>query len=344
MGSYFLRKPEFSHPPRHDPFSPIIITGGLSVKTKNRQLTTRELNVLADDNNSNEYEWDIPRLQLLINDRLSALLPKIDSELSMLHAGMSYNLLAPGKRLRPLLTILTAQNFGYHVFSALDVACSIEMIHAASLILDDLPAMDNATVRRGQQTTHRKFGEDIAILSGVGLLNLAFSVLATNKTLSAETRIELIRLLTGAVGFDGLIGGQVMDLHLRSASTNDQQLSRVNAQKTAVLFVAAAEAGALLAGVKNSQLSLVREFASELGAGFQIADDFLDDIAYSGQTGKDTGKDMDKPTILSKIGKSDASKKMNHHLNAARAHLNKMGGTSQSLAALIDFGFSRFQS
>lgn len=135
-----------------------------------------------------------------------------------------------------------------------------------------------------------------------------------------------------------------MDLHLRSASTNDQQLSRVNAQKTAVLFVAAAEAGALLAGVKNSQLSLVREFASELGAGFQIADDFLDDIAYSGQTGKDTGKDMDKPTILSKIGKSDASKKMNHHLNAARAHLNKMGGNSQSLAALIDFGFSRFQS
>lgn len=314
------------------------------MKTKNRELTTRELNVLADDHKGIEDEWDIHRLRLLINDRLGELLPQGDPELPMLHAGMSYNLLAPGKRLRPLLTILTAQNFGYNVFTALDVACSIEMIHAASLILDDLPAMDNAAVRRGQQTTHRKFGEDIAILSGVGLLNLAFSVLASNKMLTADIRIELIRLLTNAVGFDGLIGGQVMDLHLRSASTNDRQLSRVNAQKTAVLFTAAAEAGALLAGVKDSQLSLVRKFASELGAGFQIADDFLDDIAYSGQTGKDTGKDMDKPTILSKIGKSDANKMMNHHLNAARAHLNKMGGNSQSLAALIDFGFSRFQS
>jgi len=300
--------------------------------------------VLADDHKGIEDEWDIHRLRLLINDRLGELLPQGDPELPMLHAGMSYNLLAPGKRLRPLLTILTAQNFGYNVFTALDVACSVEMIHAASLILDDLPAMDNAVVRRGQQTTHRKFGEDIAILSGVGLLNLAFSVLASNKMLTADIRIELIRLLTNAVGFDGLIGGQVMDLHLRSASTNDHQLSRVNAQKTAVLFTAAAEAGALLAGVKDSQLSLVRKFASELGAGFQIADDFLDDIAYSGQTGKDTGKDMDKPTILSKIGKSDANKMMNHHLNAARAYLNKMGGNSQSLAALIDFGFSRFQS
>lgn len=300
--------------------------------------------MLADDHKGIEDEWDIHRLRLLINDRLGELLPQGDPELPMLHAGMSYNLLAPGKRLRPLLTILTAQNFGYNVFTALDVACSVEMIHAASLILDDLPAMDNAVVRRGQQTTHRKFGEDIAILSGVGLLNLAFSVLASNKMLTADIRIELIRLLTNAVGFDGLIGGQVMDLHLRSASTNDHQLSRVNAQKTAVLFTAAAEAGALLAGVKDSQLSLVRKFASELGAGFQIADDFLDDIAYSGQTGKDTGKDMDKPTILSKIGKSDANKMMNHHLNAARAYLNKMGGNSQSLAALIDFGFSRFQS
>jgi len=314
------------------------------LKNKNRELTTRELNVLADDHKGIEDEWDIHRLRLLINDRLGELLPQGDPELPMLHAGMSYNLLAPGKRLRPLLTILTAQNFGYNVFTALDVACSVEMIHAASLILDDLPAMDNAVVRRGQQTTHRKFGEDIAILSGVGLLNLAFSVLASNKMLTADIRIELIRLLTNAVGFDGLIGGQVMDLHLRSASTNDHQLSRVNAQKTAVLFTAAAEAGALLAGVKDSQLSLVRKFASELGAGFQIADDFLDDIAYSGQTGKDTGKDMDKPTILSKIGKSDANKMMNHHLNAARAYLNKMGGNSQSLAALIDFGFSRFQS
>lgn len=315
-----------------------------SVKVKNRSLTTRELNVLADDYSCKEREWDIPGLRLLINDRLNALLPHVDSELPMLRAGMSYNLLAPGKRLRPLLTLLTAQNFGYHVTSALDVACSIEMIHAASLILDDLPAMDNAVVRRGQQTTHRKFGEDIAILSGVGLLNLAFSVLAANKTLSADIRIELIRLLTGAVGFEGLIGGQVMDLHLRSASTDDHQLSRVNAQKTAVLFTAAAEAGAVLAGVKDNQLSLVREFASELGAGFQIADDFLDDIAYSGQTGKDTGKDMDKPTIVSKIGKSDASKMMHHHLDAAREHLYRLGGNTQSLTALIDYGFSRFRS
>lgn len=287
-------------------------------------------------------EWDILQIENLINDRLATIIPRNETTPQMLYEGMIYNLVAPGKRLRPILTILTSLHFGSDGVAALDVACAIEMIHTASLILDDLPAMDNSIARRGQPTTHRKFGEDIAILSGVGLLNYAFSIIAGNDKIPADTRVTLIKLLTNTVGAEGLIGGQVMDLHLRSETTNSYELRKLNEKKTAALFIASAEAGALIAGVEGEMLSRVRQFALEVGAAFQLADDLLDDSIYAGQTGKDTSKDANKPTILSRVGKLDAKFMINSHLNAAKAQLELMGKENKRLSLFIEHGFSKF--
>lgn len=293
---------------------------------------------------STAEQWTIPHLRALVDSRLADLIPRKDVAPQMLHAAMAYNLLAPGKRLRPLLTMLISLHFGRRDLVALDVACAIEMVHTASLVMDDLPAMDDAMFRRGQPTAHREFGEDIAILAGVALLNQAFVLLATSAELSAEIRIDLVRLIASAVGSDGLIGGQVMDLRLRSGTTDDGELRKLNEMKTAALFTAAAEAGARLAGIKGDMLDTVRQFALELGTAFQIADDLLDDPVYAGQTGKDTGKDVNKPTILSKVGKADARRMLDLHLVAARQCLDRMGSDDQRLASLLDQGFFQFRS
>jgi geranylgeranyl diphosphate synthase type II len=279
-----------------------------------------------------------------INHRLGQLLPDEDTTPRSLREAMAFSLLAPGKRLRPLLTILTSMHFGGRDLIALDAACAIEMVHTASLILDDLPAMDDGLIRRGKPTAHRAFGEDIAILSSVALLNHAFGILATHAHVPAETRTELVRVVTAAIGTEGLIGGQVLDLKLRSKQTSADDLGKINGLKTAALFSAAAEAGAIVAGVKAEMLQIVQKFALELGSAFQIADDLLDDPTYAETTGKDTGKDRNKPTILSARGKDDAQLLLHTHLEAARRSLERTGSSDRRLAAIIDRGFARFLS
>jgi geranylgeranyl diphosphate synthase type II len=253
---------------------------------------------------------------------------------------MGYSLLGPGKRIRPLLTMLTSRHCGRRDLAALDTACAIEMVHAASLVMDDLPAMDNARLRRGQPTAHLAHGEDIAILSGIALLNLAYGVLATTAGVTPEVRIALVQLVVGAVGSDGLVGGQVMDLMLRDGSTADHQLVKLNELKTASLLVAAAEAGAIIAGASPAVVAQIRDFALDLGAAFQIADDLLDDPAYARQTGKDTGKDAGKPTLPSRLGREEAKRLLQRHLSSARGHLAKSGTADSPLVSLIDHCFS----
>lgn len=284
--------------------------------------------------------WTVAHLQTLIDRRLRLLIPSGQLAPQVLHTAMGYSLLGPGKRVRPLLTMLTSFHCGRRDLAALDTACAIEMVHAASLVMDDLPAMDNARLRRGQPSAHLAYGEDIAILSGIALLNSAYGVLATTADVAPEVRLSLVRLTVEAVGSEGLVGGQVMDLMLRDASVADHQLSKLNELKTAALLVAAAEAGAVVAGASDSVRAQVRRFAFELGAAFQIADDLLDDPAYVRQTGKDTGKDAGKPTLLSRLGREEAKGLLQRHLASARDHLAESGTADSPLVSLVDHCFS----
>lgn len=286
----------------------------------------------------------IDYLRIAIDRRLLTLVSDAQGMPEQLHQAMGYSLLAPGKRLRPLLTLLTSFHFGIKDLTALDSACAVEMVHTASLIMDDLPSMDNAAMRRGQPTAHLKFGEDIAILSGIALLSQAFGLVASSEKISDATRANLVRVLSKAVGAFGLVGGQVIDLRERTHDLGRGRLENLNKLKTAGLFVAAVEAGALIARAPHDKLHMVRQFATELGLAFQIADDQLDDPEFSGKTGKDTCKDHGKTTLQSILGKTEAERILGEHLRTALEILSRMGKDNSPLKAYVESSFAQFQS
>ena len=288
--------------------------------------------------------WSVDNLRVIVDRRLRLLVPHAQIAPQSLHTAMCYSLLAPGKRLRPILTLLSSYHFGATDLVALDAACALEMVHAASLIIDDLPAMDNSELRRGQPTAHRQFGEEIAILSGVALLNQAFSVLASAQRLSDQVRLELVRVFTSAVGSTGLIGGQVIDLKERTANMSPNRLEKLNELKTAALFVAALEAGAVVAGAQGSSIEAARTFATKLGLAFQIADDMLDDPAFAGLTGKDTGKDRSKPTVVSVVGRAQARVILDQYVAEAREALAQMGAAESPLTAFFEASIAHMRS
>lgn len=269
----------------------------------------------------------VERLRSGVERRLAELLPAEGQAPTGMTGAARYALLSPGKRFRPILTLLTAIDFGAAEGAALDAACAYEMIHTASLILDDLPSMDDASLRRGLVTTHKAFDEANAILAAVALLNRAYGVIADDAGLGETVRIELMAQLSETVGFRGLTAGQARDLDRRGRTLSNDEIDLVNHQKTGVLLVAAAMAGALIAGVKGAPLAAVGESARRLGLAFQIRDDLLD-IAGAGD--KDAGKDAGMPTLVTTLGEAGAREAMLGYLEASREALRTAGGGMSS--------------
>jgi geranylgeranyl diphosphate synthase type II len=270
-----------------------------------------------------------------INRRLAELIPGESVDPSPLHQAMRFSLLSGGKRIRPVLTIQVATDLGAEVEAALDVACAVEMVHAASLILDDLPCMDDATLRRGRPANHRVFGEDTAILAATALLNRAFGVLTECDHLDAETRLSLVRLFSESIGSNGIIAGQFCDLRIRRGRGDDVAgLTEMYGQKTGALFVAALEAGALVAGVDRDWVRAVREYGVNLGLAFQLLDDLLDTFGSAEEIGKDTGQDADKSTLASRLGADGARREVDRYVRSAAVALEPLGPTGASLVAL----------
>lgn len=264
-------------------------------------------------------------LRLQVDRRLAELIPSAEREPGRLGEAAHYALLAPGKRFRPLLTLLAAEAFGAAVSRALDVACAMEMVHAASLVLDDLPSMDDARLRRGRLTTHRVYGEADAILASVGLLTRAFGVIAAAEALSAADRSGLVAALADAVGFEGLVAGQAMDLAERNRVRTVAELDALNHRKTGVLMMAAAEAGARIGGASAMARRELGEFARRIGLAFQIRDDLIDVEDEDAQVGKDVGKDAGMTTVVSALGPHAALAAIEAHLQAADAALARAG-------------------
>jgi geranylgeranyl diphosphate synthase type II len=273
----------------------------------------------------------IEQCQAAVERRLAELTPDRDARPARLAEAARYALLSPGKRFRPMLTLLTAREFGGDPAAALDVACACEMVHAASLILDDLPCMDDAGLRRGRVTTHKAFDEATAVLASVGLLNLAYGVVACAPGLAGPLKADLAARLSRAVGFSGLVAGQAMDLEHRDRARAPEDLDLLNHRKTGVLMVAAAEAGALIAGASSLAVLGVGEFATHLGLAFQIHDDILD-VEGGADLGKDVGKDAGMTTLVSAIGLEGARVARDAHLKASDAGLAR-SGVGQGLLA-----------
>ena len=276
-----------------------------------------------------------------IEERLDQLLASPAGVPPNLSAALRHALLAPSKRIRPLLVYHVVEPGEGQLASALDLGCAVEMVHTASLILDDLPCMDDAVMRRQRPTTHMAFGQATAILAAIALLSQAFGILATLTGVEDATKTQLAAELSSAVGWTGLVAGQELDVNERSSIVAVDGIEQLNWLKTGVLFVAAARMGAMLRGLPDDEVEAVGRFASHLGLAFQTADDLLDRTATAGEAGKDVGKDDNKTTLVTLFGEQAALLSYREHLDQAEAALLQTRITAEPLLAMIARLFER---
>lgn len=255
----------------------------------------------------------------IIEERLSRLIPQTD----LLSEAIRYALLGPGKRIRPLLALASAETFGVAPPQALDPACAIEMIHAFSLIHDDLPCMDDDDYRRGRKSLHRAFPESIALLAGDALLSEAFLVLAKSNV-SPQTKVGLIETLGSRIGKAGMIGGQALDMH--PSGSDLEHILEMQSKKTGDLFSCALEFGPILAGVEPSWREEMRQIGLHLGLAYQIRDDLEDSKQKSDET---------KSTPLLLLGEEGARKLLENSLRAIEQKLKNLPSCAHPISKLL---------
>lgn len=277
-----------------------------------------------------ELDVDLSALRARADDALARVLPPDGSEPLELVRAMRYAVLGGGKRLRPLLVYATARALGAneHILDA--PACGVELVHAYSLVHDDLPSMDDDDLRRGRPTCHIAFGEATAILAGDALQALAFEILAADRALpvNAQTRIEMLRVLSAACGARGMAGGQALDLAAVGQILDLPALERMHASKTGALIRASVRLGALGAGCDDATtLDALERYGRAVGLAFQVRDDILDVEGETHALGKTAGKDAAsfKPTFPAVLG-----------MEASRAHLREL--VDEALATLDPLG------
>lgn len=274
--------------------------------------------------------------QALVNTELDRLV--IDDG-SMVSKSMAYTVGAPSKRVRPVLTLLAAELCGGTTARAVPAAAAMELVHASSLILDDLPSMDDAPLRRGRKANHLEFGEAIAILAAFGLLNLAYRTLV--RTYEPEVSARLTSILADAVGLEGLIGGQAIDLSATDQQINFETLERIHRGKTGALFSAAATAGAIASGTSPDVVRSLAAYAKNLGLAFQIIDDLLDVQGNPAETGKAARGDVKKTTFVSFSGVEGARQLATELCQTADRALEPFGPRADRLRELSAFVAAR---
>jgi farnesyl diphosphate synthase len=274
-------------------------------------------------------------------DRLLIVPPGLEARV---YEAMRYAALAPGKRMRPFLVLAGARLFGVARRGALQVAAAIEMVHAYSLVHDDLPAMDNSDLRRGRPTCHKEFDDATAVLAGDGLLTAAFGVLADPDTHGdPAVRCELVGALATAAGAAGMVGGQMIDLIAERQSLDIGAITRLQRMKTGALIAFSCEAGAILAKAPNELRSALRGYAHDLGLAFQIADDLLDVEGSEAETGKPVGADAaaGKATFVSILGVARARAQAELLVAQAVAHLDLFEQRAELLREAARFVITR---
>ena len=285
----------------------------------------------------------LKQLQAEVDGRLPQTLRLAGDLPPSLLEAMSYSLMAPGKRLRPVLVILAAEACGGTMAPALPAACAVEMIHTYSLIHDDLPAMDDDDLRRGLPTCHKKFGEALAILAGDALLTLAFQVLAECYP-APIAAVSCAELAKGA-GAAGMVGGQVLDIAWETQTATPQlaDLEKVHACKTGALFRACLRIGCQVAGGEKAVLGCLDHYGRCFGQLFQITDDLLDVESSTAQLGKRVQKDAErgKLTYPSFLGLPESRSRAEQLCSEARQHLQPLGERSRRLVQLVDYVLRR---
>ena len=279
-----------------------------------------------------------------VEQALDDLLQIPDAAEAPLFEAMRYAVLGGGKRMRAFMVMETATLFGVDRRCSARVAAAVEMLHAYSLVHDDLPAMDDDDMRRGKPSTHKAFTEATAILAGDALQTRAFEVLADPDTHSqAEARCELVRAFAHAAGASGMVGGQMIDIVSEGQTLTADQVGRLQALKTGRLIQFSAEAGAILGRANPMQRHLLAGYGRDVGAAFQIADDLLDVEGSADEVGKATGKDAaaGKATLVSILGVERARAQADALASQAAGHLDGFGDKAAHLRALAAYVVAR---
>lgn len=275
---------------------------------------------------------------------LDALLAPAPGPRGRVIEAMRYSALDGGKRFRPFLVLASAELLGAPRERALRVGAALEMVHCYSLIHDDLPAMDDADLRRGRPSNHKAFGEAVAILAGDGLLTYAFEVLAAPDTHpDAAVRLRLVLELAQASGCEGMVGGQMIDLSPDRDSLDLAGVAELQALKTGALIRYGARAGAILAQASDQDVAALDAYASDLGLVFQIADDILDVTASTEALGKPAGQDEgnEKATFVRLLGLEGAKAEARRITARAQSHLERFGPRAALLAEAAQFALDR---
>lgn len=283
-----------------------------------------------------------------IERALLAALPEVGDCPARLREAMEYSLMAGGKRLRPVLTLLACEACGGTAEDAMPAACALEMVHTYSLIHDDLPAMDDDDLRRGRPTNHKQFGEAIAILAGDALLTRAFELIARGIRPS-DVAVACCADLASAAGAAGMVGGQVADLEAEDASptgdreTDGARLVGIHRRKTGLLIACAVSMGARIAGVNESLRKSLSDYGQNIGLAFQITDDLLDIAGDRDRMGKGVGKDANrgKLTYPGVYGVEESRARAEQLIKSACATVEPLGPAGAPLADLARFVLER---
>ena len=285
-----------------------------------------------------DFEKLLGSYQARVNQKLEVLLPDDDS---MLTSAMRYSVLNGGKRLRPILAYLTGELNDTEAEYMDTLASSLELIHCYSLIHDDLPAMDDDELRRGNLTTHKKFDEATAILAGDALQPLAFELISTIKT-SDRNKVQMISSLSEACGYLGMVGGQIKDINSNQIK-DVESLDSMHSEKTGRLIQASIETAGILSGLSASDIESLKEYGEKIGLAFQIQDDIIDIESPASVSGKDQGSDIgkDKTTYPSLVGLEASKVRAQELSNDAKKILQPINKNTDNLDKLADYIVSR---
>ena len=281
-----------------------------------------------------------------VDTALERYLPPAGNYPGIIHEAMRYSMFAGGKRLRPVLTLAAAEAVGGESELVMPAACAMELIHTYSLIHDDLPAMDNDDYRRGNPSSHKEYGEAVAILAGDALLTLAFELLsqvADDGVVPPERVVRVVAEVARGAGTRGLIGGQVVDTLSGGDISDPATLEYIHRHKTGALYRVAVRSGAILAGAGEKQLTALTTYAEHLGLTFQIVDDILDVVGDAGKIGKPVGSDEknSKLTYPALYGMQSAKDKAGEAGALARTSLTGFGAGANFLRDMVTFIINR---
>jgi len=281
--------------------------------------------------------------QKKVDAALNRLLPSPSTKPKTIHQAMRYSIFAGGKRLRPVICLAAAEVLSGKNDDALPLACAVECIHTYSLIHDDLPAMDNDDFRRGKPTSHKVYGEGIAVLAGDALLTIAFEMAASCRAWPRYSHAAVIRELAVAAGSRKLIAGQVADLEGEGKKISPAELRYIHENKTAALIAGSIRLGAMSANATARQLERLTDFGESLGLAFQVIDDILDVTQTTEKLGKSAGKDIaaQKATYPALLGLDKAKQEADRLTARARAALKPFGREAAPLEAIADFLLKR---